>query len=167
MSDSFKLSLDDVEPWKPGGMILNPGTHHIRVVDEEVDLSGDHPVVKVQMVAVAGEEKGGEIRDWIHVTGKTLGRIAQIYKAFGIEIPSGEFEWISIDDKEAKVIIVKEPRRDGEKDDDGNVKLVSEVKAYAPLTDADRAVQGVKDAFGATEAQVSGAGSKKDDDIPF
>jgi hypothetical protein len=158
---SFKLSLDDVEPWTPGGMILGPGAHPIRVVEEEVDESGDHPVVKVQMVATGGEEKGGEIRDWIHVTEKTLGRIAQIYKAFGIEVPAGEFEWIPIDDKEAKIIVVKEPRRDGEKDDQGNVKLVSEVKAYAPLSDADKAVQGTKDAFAATE--VKG----KDDDIPF
>jgi hypothetical protein len=156
---SFKISLDDVEPWKGGGVILNPGTHPIVVVDEEVDLEGDHPVVKVQLEAIGGDEKGGEIRDWIHVTEKTLGRIAQIYEAFGIDIPSGEFEWIPLKGKRAKAIIRKEPRRDGELDEaTGKVKLVSEVKSYVPLGESD-AVDQVKDAFDATEAD--------DKDIPF
>lgn len=162
---SFKLSLDDVEAWTPGGVILNPGTHPIRVVDEEVDLSGDHPVVKVQLEAIGGEEQGGEIRDWIHVTEKTLGRIAQIYTAFGVEIPSGEFTWIPIKGKQAKAIVRKEDRRDGKTDDKGNVLKVSEVKAYVVLGTDDAAIAAVKEGFDATE--VPGSGGGKDDDIPF
>lgn len=162
---SFKLNLDDVDPWKPGGVILNRGTHPIRVVDEEVDTSGDHPVVKVQLEAIGGEEKGGGVRDWIHVTQNTLGRIAQIYAAFKIKVPEGEFTWIPIKDKEAKVFVDKVPRRDGQLDEEGNVKLVSEVKSYMALAEGDEVVEKVKEAFDATE--VPGAGGADDEDIPF
>lgn len=161
---SFKLSLDDVEPWKPGGVILNPGTHPIRVVDEEVKTDGDHPVVLVTLEAIGGEEQGGEIRDWIHVTENTLGRIAQIYEAFKVEVPSGEFEWIPIKGKQAKAVVRKEDRRDGKTDDQGRVLKVSEVKSYIALGESDEVAERLKEEFGATEV---GSGGAKDDDIPF
>lgn len=151
---SFKLSLDDVEPWKAGGVILNPGTHPIRVVDEEVKLDGDHPVVLVTLEAIGGEEKGGEIRDWIHVTENSLGRIAQIYEAFGVEIPSGEFEWIPLKGRSAKAVVRQSPGRDDPK------KMFSEVKAYLPLSEEDAAVAGLEEAFDAEQV-------KDDKDIPF
>lgn len=151
---SFKLSLDDVEPWKPGGVILNPGTHPIKVVNEEVKLDGDHPVVLVTLEATGGEEKGGEIRDWIHVTENTLGRIAQIYEAFNVEIPSGEFTWIPLLNRSAKAVVREVPGRD---DPD---KKFSEVKSYLPLSESDAAVAGFEEAFDAKPVD-------DDKDIPF
>lgn len=153
---SFKLSLDDVEPWKGGGVILRTGTHPIRVVDEEIKLDGDHPVVVVTLQATGGDEKGGEIRDWIHVTEASLGRVAQIYEAFQVKVPSGEFEWIPLKGKAAKAVVREKPGRDDPS------KSFSEVAAYTALTDAD-VVDGVKEAFGGTE--VSGGSDGKD--IPF
>jgi hypothetical protein len=151
---TFKLSLDDVEPWKAGGVILNPGTHPVRVVDEEVKLDGQHPVVLITLEAIGGDEKGGEIRDWIHVTENTLGRIAQIYEAFNVEIPSGEFEWIPVKGKQSKAVVRNVPGRD---DPD---KTFSEVKAYLPLTAEDEAISSVTEAFDAKPID-------DDKDIPF
>jgi hypothetical protein len=154
MTDTFKLSLDDVEAWKAGGVILNAGTHPIRVVDEEVKLDGDHPVVLVTLEAIGGEEKGGEIRDWIHVTERTLGRIAQIYEAFGVEVPAGEFEWIPLKGKQSKAIVRNVPGRDDPS------KTFSEVKAYLPLSSEDAVASAVEEAFDAKPV-------KDDKDIPF
>lgn len=165
---SFKLSLDDVEPWKAGGVILGPGTHPIKVVEEEIEYKGEgddkHPVVKVQMVAVGGEEEGGEIRDWIHVTENSLGRVAQIYEAFEVDVPGGEFTWIPLKDRIAKIVVRKEPRRDGKTGDNGQVLEVSGVKSYLPLTEDDKAVASLKETFGATEVKSGGG---VEDDIPF
>ena len=161
---SFKLSLDDVEPWKPGGVILRTGTHPIRVVEEEVKLPGeegstsDHPVVILTCEAIGGEERGGEIRDWVHVTEKTLGRIAQIYEAFGVEVPSGEFEWIPLKGRQAKAVVREKPGRNDPS------KTFSEVASYVALGKVDEAVERAKDELGATEV---GGGGAKDDDIPF
>lgn len=151
---SFKLSLDDVEPWKPGGVILNPGTHPVRVVDEEIKLDGDHPVVLVTLEAIGGDEKGGEIRDWIHVTENTLGRIAQIYQAFKVAVPSGEFTWIPLKGKQAKAVVREVPGRDDPS------KKFSEVKSYIALGEDEAAVAGVEEAFGAKPVD-------DDRDIPF
>lgn len=160
----FKMSLDDVEPWTPGGVTLRSGTHSIQVVDEEIKepgddgYDGDHPVVILTLEAIAGDEKGGEIRDWVHVTEKTLGRIAQIFEAFGVEIPSGEFEWISIKGKQAKAVVREEP---GRKDPS---KKFSEVKSYVALVEGD-VVDQLKSELDATE--IPGSGGGVDDDIPF
>lgn len=165
---SFKLSLDDVEPWKTGGVILGPGTHPIKVVEEEIEYKGEgeekHPVVKLQLVAIGGEEEGGEIRDWVHVTPNSLGRVAQIYEAFEVEVPGGEFEWIPLLNRTAKAIVRRVPRRDGKTGDNGQVLNVSEVKGYAALTEEDKAIEGLKETFGATEVKKTGG---VEDDIPF
>lgn len=150
---TFELNLDGVDAWG-SSIILRPGTHPVKVVDEEIDTSGDHPVVKVQMEAIGGEEAGGEIRDWIHVTQNTKGRIVQIYKAFGVEIPSGTFKWVSLKGKRAKILVREEPKR-SEPD-----KKVSQVKTYMPLG-ADDVADVVTDAFSGNSAGAS------DDDIPF
>lgn len=151
---TFKLSLDDVEPWKAGGVILNPGTHPIRVVEEEIKLDGDHPVVLLTLGAIGGEEKGGEIRDWVHVTENTLGRIAQIYEAFKVEVPSGEFEWIPLLNRQAKAVVRNVPGRDDPS------KTFSEVKAYLQLAADEAAVAGVEEQLGGTKVD-------DDKDIPF
>ena len=151
---SFKLSLDDVEPWKAGGVILRSGTHPIRVVDEEVKLDGDHPVVVVTLEATGGEEKGGEIRDWIHVTEASLGRIAQIYDAFRVTVPSGEFGWISLKGRSAKAIVREKPGRDDPS------KKFSEVASYVALSEEDKAAASVQESFAATPVD-------DDKDIPF
>jgi hypothetical protein len=151
---SFKLSLDGVEPWKAGGVILRSGNHPITVVDEEIDTSGDHPVVMLQMEAIGGEETGGEIRDWIHITDKSLGRVAQIYEAFGIQVPEGEFEWIALKGRNATVLVREEPRRDDPS------KKSSKVKGYSAISD----LAALKDTFGAEEIPGS---TGAEDDIPF
>lgn len=151
----FKLNLDDVEPWKGGGVILAPGTHVVEVVEERVDESGEHPVVKLQMVAVSGEEEGGEIRDWIHITEAALGKVAGLYKAFGVEFPSGDFDWISVKGKRAKIVVRREPRKDDP------TKTSTVVKGYSALDGADAAAA----AFGATE--VKGTDPGPEPDVPF
>lgn len=154
---TFKLSLDGVEAWKAGGVILNPGNHVVTVVDEEIDTSGDHPVVMLQMEAISGEEQGGEIRDWIHITNKSLGRVAMLYEAFGVAVPEGEFEWISLKGKNTKIVVREEPRKDDPS------KNRSVVKAYSPLAgDAD--VAAVAKAF---DAEPIPGATGAEDDIPF
>lgn len=150
---TFELNLDGVDAWG-SSIILRSGTHPVKVVDEEIDTSGDHPVVKLQMEAIGGDEAGGEIRDWIHITEKTKGRIVQLYNAFGVEIPKGAFKWISLKGKRAKILVREEPKRN-EPD-----KTVSQVKTYMPLG-ADDVADAVADAFAGSTA------SKTDDDIPF
>jgi len=163
---SFKLSLDDVEPWKPGGVILRTGTHPIRVVEEEIKLPGqegstsDHPVVILTCEAIGGEERGGEIRDWVHVTENTLGRIAQIYEAFGVECPSGEFEWIPLKGRQAKAIVREKPGRNDPS------KTFSEVASYVALAGGEEVAAKFEEAFDAKPVEA-GKGGAKDDDIPF
>jgi hypothetical protein len=163
----FKMSLDDVEPWKGGGLILRTGTHPVRVVDEEIKepgkngFEGDHPVVILTLEAIGGEEKGGEIRDWVHITADALGRVAQIYEAFGVEVPSGEFEWISVKGKQAKAVVREKP---GRKDPS---KTFSEVASYVALGEADAGLAGFEEAFDAKPVEEPGKGGGKDDDIPF
>lgn len=163
----FKMSLDDVEPWKGGGLILRAGSHPLRVVDEEFQepgkdgYEGDHPVVILTLEATGGEEKGGEIRDWVHITQDALGRVAQIYEAFGVEVPSGEFEWISIKGMEAKGVVRE---KKGRKDPS---KMFSEVQSYVALAESEAAViDQLKSELGATEVEP-GKGGGQDEDIPF
>lgn len=161
----FKMSLDDVEPWKGGGVILRSGTHPIRVVEEEIKepgkdgYEGDHPVVVLTLEAIGGEEQGGEIRDWVHITPDALGKVAQLYEVFGVEVPSGEFEWISVKGRQAKIVVREKP---GRKDPS---KKFSEVVSYTKLAGSDEVVDQLKEQFDATE--VPGAGGGRDDDIPF
>ena len=161
----FKMSLDDVEPWKGGGLILRSGTHPIRVVDEEIKepgkdgYEGDHPVVILTLEAIGGEEQGGEIRDWIHITPDALGKVAQLYEVFGVEVPAGQFEWISIKGRQAKIVVREKPCR---KDPS---KKFSEVVSYTKLADGEAVVEQLKSEFDAEE--VPGSGGGKDDDIPF
>lgn len=162
----FKMSLDDVEPWKGGGMILRTGSHPVRVVDEEIKepgqagYEGDHPVVILTLEAIGGEEKGGEIRDWVHITAEALGRVAQIYEAFGVVVPEGEFEWISVKGKQAKAVVREKP---GRKDPS---KTFSEVASYVALGEDDAAVAKLEETFDATPVEA-GKGGGQDDDIPF
>lgn len=151
---SFKISLDGVEPWKGGGVILRTGTHPVRVVDEEIKLDGDHPVVVVTLEAIGGDEKGGEIRDWIHVTEASLGRVAQIYEAFNVEVPAGEFEWISLMGKQAKAVVREKPGRDDPS------KTFSEVAAYSALLGGEEVAAQIEDGFNAEAVD-------DDKDIPF
>lgn len=161
----FKMSLDDVEPWKGGGLILRTGTHVVRVVDEEIKepgkdgYEGDHPVVVLTCEAISGEEKGGEIRDWVHITADALGRVAQIYEAFGVAVPSGEFEWISVKGQQAKAVVREKP---GRKDPS---KTFLEVSSYVALPSGEaEALEALKSEFNAEELPGS---TKRDEDIPF
>lgn len=161
----FKMNLDDVEPWKGGGLILRAGTHVVKVVDEEIKepgqdgYEGDHPVVVLTCEAQSGEEKGGEIRDWVHITADALGRVAQIYEAFGVALPGGDFEWISIRGKVAKAVVREKP---GRKDPS---KTFSEVQSYVALPAGEEgALEALKSEFDATELPGT---TGRDEDIPF
>lgn len=154
--DAPSLNLDDVDAWSPSGIILNPGEHICHVVDQEFEEKNGHPVVKLQMEAVAGEEQGGEIRDWIHITPNTLGRVKQVLLGFGVEVPSGSFRFPDLKGKKSKIIVRREPKNDGS----GDTRTV--VKAYQPLGSEDE----LASKFGATK--VSGGGDPgPEPDIPF
>jgi hypothetical protein len=146
---TISLNLDGVEAWT-GSVILKPGTHPVTVTNEEVDETGDHPVVVLQLEAIGGDEPGAEVRDWVHITANTLGRIAQLYKAFNVDVPSGDFNWIPVKGRNCKVLVREEPKRDDPS------QMRTAVKAYLPLT-GDAALLGVAQAFGA----------KVEEDIPF
>lgn len=158
---SFEVNLDGVEPW--GGGVLRKGIHRIRVIEEEIDTSGDHPVVAIQIEATSGEEVGSTLRDWIHYTEKTKGRIAAIYKAFGVKVPEGNFKWIPLLSREAEVVVDEEPRRDGKTDSEGNVLMSSSVRAYRAA--GSDPIHTVKQAF--PGASVIDADPGPEPDIPF
>jgi hypothetical protein len=159
MSPPIAVNFDDVEAWS-GGIILNPGTHVVKCVKaEEGTSSGGHDQIELEFEAIAGEEVGATIRDWQVVTPESRGRVLQILKAFGAKIPKGDWNLDAkqLVGKTCKIVVRKEPKRDGSGDE------VSVVKAYQPVGDGDAAVQGVKDAFpGATESKGGG-----DEDLPF
>lgn len=161
--ETFEISLDGVEGWKVGGLVLAPGTHICACVEEEVQLPGhdenssDHPVVKLQWEAIAGEEQGGEVRDWMHVTQAALPRVVQLYEATAIEFPEGTFKWIPVKGKKAKVVVRREPR----KDDPSKTRTV--VKGYLLLSDTDR----VAAEFGATEVGAGGDPGPEEERPPF
>jgi hypothetical protein len=156
---SFELNLDGVDAWS-GSVILRAGNHPVTVVSEEIKKPGDenydsdHVTVMLQLEAIGGDEPGAELRDWVHITEKTKGRIVQIYTAFGIEIPKGNFQWIPLQGRNAKVLVREEPSR---KDP---AKTVSVVKSYQRLTDDDLAVTAVQTSFDAKPVE-------DDLDIPF
>lgn len=165
----INMNLTGVEPWS-ANTVLSPGSHTVRVIEaEEKPANTGTPQIILQMEAISGAEAGGKIRDWIAITEKCLGRVAQIMQAFGMPIPQGNFslEAQSFVGKVATVIVRSEP---GRKDPS---KTFSKVAAYeqadsnaggAPAPSDDPFVQGQQNGQGPVPAA---AGGFPDDDIPF
>lgn len=141
---SIKVNLNGVDAWE-GGVILPPGKYVARVTDaEEGQSSGGDPQIQLQLRAVGGEHDGGEIRDWIVVNAKTLGKVKQVLSALGL--PSdGELDLdaASFVGKSCEIVVRNEPY-------DGKDR--SRVKAYSPA-------QGQSD--------VTPAGATTSSDLPF
>ena len=141
------INLDGVDAWSAGA-VLPPGWHDVRIETAEDEVSNDHPVIALQASAVGGEFAGYGIRDWIHVTTKTLGRVKQFLEAAKVEIPQGDFELPTskLPGKTVRVLVAEEPKNDGS----GNRTVV---KAYVPAE--------------GRAPTSSPAASKADQGIPF
>lgn len=85
-------NLTEVKAWADGAF-LTPGTHPARIIEAEEGLSKEgNPQFELKWEAVAGEEKGGTIREWVVVVPATLGKVRSLMEACGVDIPPGEFE---------------------------------------------------------------------------
>lgn len=81
---TLTIDLTNVEAWEAGD-ILPPGTHYVEVASAaEGTSSNGNPQLELEMRAVGGEYEGGTIRDWIHFTPKTAGKVKQVLGAFGV-----------------------------------------------------------------------------------
>lgn len=142
------INLDGVDAWSAGA-VLPPGWHDVRIETAEDEESNGHPVIALQMSAVGGEHAGFGVRDWIHVTAKSLGKVRQFLEAAKVEIPSGDFELPTskLVGRTTRVLVAEEPKNSDP------TKMVSVVKAYVL-------------AEGKAPAS-SGAVPKADQDIPF
>lgn len=164
----IKMNLSGVEAWS-ANTVLSPGSHTVKVIDaKEGAASTGTPQIELTLEAIDGLEVGGTIRDWIAVTERSLGRVAQIMDAFRMGIPEGDFtlEASSFMGKTARIIVRSEP---GRKDPS---KTFSKVAAYEQADSmaggamaADPLDQVGKQQNGQVPAPVGGGDPM--DDIPF
>lgn len=85
------VDMNGVEAWTPGN-VLSPGQHTVKVTSAEEKIEpGKNPQIILSMEAIAGNETGGTITDWITITQKSLGRVRMIMDAFQIPVPAGQF----------------------------------------------------------------------------
>lgn len=126
---SIKVNLTGVDAWE-GGVILPPGSYYVRVSDaEEGTSSGGDPQIQLQLKAIGGEHDGGEIRDWLVINARTLGKVKQVLTALGL--PSdGELDLSaeSFVGKACQIVVRNEPY-------DGKDR--ARVKAYSASTGSD------------------------------
>jgi hypothetical protein len=86
------ISLGGVAAWSAGDQ-LEPGTYRfIPTSIEREQSSNGNPQVKVGWSVNAGPYRGSEIRDWITLTERAMGRVVQVLEAAAIDIPAQEFE---------------------------------------------------------------------------
>lgn len=145
---TLTADLTDVEAWAAGD-ILPPGTHQVIVIAaEEGKSSAGNPQLEVEMQATAGEHQGGTIRDWIHFTPKTAGKVKQVLEAFGMASDGSiSVEASAFINKRAQ-ILVREELYNGE--------TKTKVKAYSPASGE------------APAATSNGQSAKSDNDgLPF
>lgn len=150
------INLDGVEPWK-GAAVLSKGTHLVRCIDaEEGTSSGGHHEIHLTWEAVAGDEKGASIQDWVQITETTLGKVRQLLEATRLPIPSGEFslEARPFLGTSAEIVVRERARPDGQ--------LRNEIAAYnAPRSDVPSDT-----GFGA-RPMATAVAKAADDDVPF
>lgn len=152
--------LNETEAWS-GFVPLGSGRHLIECVsaEESKTRKNGHPQIVLELEAVAGEEKGASIRDYIVVIPSTYGKVRQVLEAFGLPLPSegGSVAAKPFVGRRSWIVVRPEEKQDGS-------GMVNRVKGYSEASGD--LVDQVKDAFDGTE--VSGGTSKSvDDDIPF
>lgn len=150
--------LNETEAWS-GFVGLRAGSHVIECVsaEEAKTKKKGHPQIILELEAVAGDEAGASIRDYIVVIPSTYGKVRQVLEAFGLPLPS---EGGSVDakvflNKRAKIIV-----RPEEKHDDPG-QTVERVQGYSALTGAEELTSKLKENFDATPV------GDDDKDIPF
>jgi hypothetical protein len=86
------ISLGGVAAWSADDQ-LEPGTYRFEPSSIEREQSSNgNPQVKVEWRVTAGPYRGSEIKDWITLTEKAMGRVVQVLEAAAVEIPAQEFE---------------------------------------------------------------------------
>jgi len=135
--------LTEVEAWSEGA-ILKPGSHNVRCVEAEEDETGT-PSIEVQLEAIDGPEAGSRITDWIYVTPNSLGRVKQIFEAFGVDIPKGDWDLNvkQIIGADVRILVREEPNNEG--------KMRSRVKAYLLVSDIPADESGLHEQNGSPE----------------
>lgn len=126
------INMNGVKAWEPGA-VLSPGTHVVKVTEaKEEPASTGTPQIVLKMEAVAGDEIGGTISDWMTVTYNSRGRVLMIMQAFQVQVPEGDFNleasWFV--GHHAQITVRQEPSR---KDPS---KTFNSVAAYSPVEGA-------------------------------
>jgi hypothetical protein len=86
------VSLSGVSAWTADDQ-LEPGTYRMTAgAIERVQSSNGNPQVKVTWGVSAGPYRGAERPDWVTLTERALGRVAQVIEAAGITAPATEFD---------------------------------------------------------------------------
>lgn len=166
------VDMNGVQAWTPGN-VLSPGTHTVKVTDaEEKSEPGRNPQIILSMEAIAGNESGGTVKDWLTITPNSLGRVRMVMEAFGVPVPPGQFnlEASAFRDRVAQIIVRSEPSR---KDPSKSYSKVTGYEAAPGISGSNGAVgQGdpldqVAGQPGQNGGQPVAAGAAPHDDIPF
>lgn len=144
-------NLDQAEAWSAGSLLL-PGIHTV-VIDtaEEGESSNGNPQIELNFRAVAGEQEGGTIRDWLVVVPKTYGKVRSLLEATGFVIESGEFE----------LPTEQLPGRNL------SIHVAAEQDRQDPTKTRNRVVGYESVGEGPNLPTGSSGGGRQDDDIPF
>lgn len=96
--------IDNDQAWGTGGR-LPDGWNRVRCEVANPDKSqGGNP-----QIAFEFSNKHGSIRDWLTITDKSLGRVAQVFSAFGVQHNGGAFNPRPLVGKTVDVLIQTEP----------------------------------------------------------
>lgn len=120
--------LTSIDAWTGGG-ILPPGKHTCRITEARESLSsGGHTQLEMVWAATGGENAGLEIREWLVVIDRTLGKVKAFLDAVGYQIPQGSFslDVSQLVGKTATILVQEEPDRMD------STKVRSRVKAHEP-----------------------------------
>lgn len=95
MAQKVKVDFSDVESrggkkGSGGRKHYPPADYHVKCVGAKLGKSGDKetPRVEVTYKIVEGKYKGGQLRDDLYLTPKSLWRLRQTLEAMGMKIPN-------------------------------------------------------------------------------
>lgn len=95
MATKVKVDFSDVESrggkkGSGGRKHYPPSDYHVKCVSAKLGKSGDKetPRVEVTYKIMNGKHKGGQLRDDLYLTPKSLWRLRQTMEAMGIKIPN-------------------------------------------------------------------------------
>lgn len=148
-----KLDLTGVEEWAPN-TTPPPGTYPATLDDVKAGESKNgYPQLEMSWSVLGGNFAGAEIRDWLTITEGTRGKLVNLLKSVGRDIPA-EFDLDeaapSLIGGNATVVLRQEPKYDDP------TKMVTRVAGYKPLSDE------------AAKAASGGNGAASGDDgLPF